>query len=144
MALVPCRECKQQVSDQARLCPRCGARLRKRPTTAIAVVVSIGLLSIAVFWAFGLSETPFGRCVDAFNRAKELGYVPAGSDLQSLAAGAVPSVRNRQRCVVNSETGRYQLTYDVDRDADRSADQVLIVRVINVDTKAILFSRDAP
>ncbi len=46
MALIPCKECKAQVSDQAGKCPHCGAKVDK-PTSKIALVFA-GLVLIGV------------------------------------------------------------------------------------------------
>ena len=41
MALVHCRECGKQISDQAAACPGCGAPIKDRSSTASAPVVVI-------------------------------------------------------------------------------------------------------
>ena len=48
MALVACRECGTEISDQALACPKCGAppkltvkRLLKKPIVAVAIVLGL-------------------------------------------------------------------------------------------------------
>jgi hypothetical protein len=49
MALVTCKECKQQVSDGASACPHCGAKVRKK-TSALTWIVS----AVFAFIVFGM------------------------------------------------------------------------------------------
>lgn len=46
MALTACRECNEQISDQAFKCPRCGAQLKKPKRSLFGRLVSW------VFWGF--------------------------------------------------------------------------------------------
>ena len=52
MALITCKECKQQVSDSAGRCPSCGAKVRK-PLSAIhwAGIIFFGLPVLLLFFA---------------------------------------------------------------------------------------------
>lgn len=49
MALVNCKECKAEISDQAKVCPRCGAKAPRKMSTGMKV--AIGLIGIAVIGA---------------------------------------------------------------------------------------------
>ena len=66
MALIPCRECGKEISDQAVACPHCGAPLSVQPvaqkheqiTNLAAVLTLVGILVVvsvggAVFFATG-------------------------------------------------------------------------------------------
>jgi zinc-ribbon domain len=50
MALVKCRECGNEVSIEAKTCPKCGARTRK--TIGIANIIGVIALLIILFWFF--------------------------------------------------------------------------------------------
>ena len=53
MALVNCRECGKQISDQAAACPNCGAPVsgRSQPATTPVVVTALKSRSAAVLLA---------------------------------------------------------------------------------------------
>lgn len=46
MAIINCKECKKEVSDQAKICPNCGFDLQKEKNTAIT--------SKGCLWIFGI------------------------------------------------------------------------------------------
>ncbi len=56
MALVACKECKEQISNQAFKCPKCGVRLR-RPKRSLfgklCKLVFIAFNILMAFWIFG-------------------------------------------------------------------------------------------
>lgn len=58
MALKPCRECKKEVSTDAKTCPHCGVSnptvaAKDQVAGAVGVVVILGILSVAAMWCFG-------------------------------------------------------------------------------------------
>ena len=64
MALIACKECSAQVSDQAIACPSCGARPPKTPRSAGSKAVLYTLLSIPLIilaWASLGSSDPVVR-----------------------------------------------------------------------------------
>ena len=73
MALVPCRECGKEVSDQAEACPYCGIktpskekRKKKLITTTITIVLVLSLL-------IGGSVLVYHKIVRAFSPPAEVG-----------------------------------------------------------------------
>lgn len=67
MALVPCRECGKEVSDQAESCPNCGIktpsakrRKIKLAITALVVVVVLSVLSMLGVKAYHFVQNTFG------------------------------------------------------------------------------------
>ena len=59
MALTECRECGGTVSNQARVCPQCGARVR-RSRWWLWVVVPIELMA-ALLIGLAVSQSPDGQ-----------------------------------------------------------------------------------
>lgn len=55
MALVKCKECKAEISDQAKSCPQCGAKAPRKMSTGVKVV--LGLVAIGVIGA-AMSDRP--------------------------------------------------------------------------------------
>ncbi|EPA6640192.1 hypothetical protein ACTVPA_19100 [Serratia bockelmannii] len=54
MAIIPCRECKSDVSDQARFCPSCGATITKEVSNAVGVAAVLGLFSLSIIVLFSI------------------------------------------------------------------------------------------
>jgi len=50
MALVECKECKEQISDTAKACPKCGAKVPRtkwwlwRPIGAVVAFLAVGVI----------------------------------------------------------------------------------------------------
>jgi hypothetical protein len=91
MALVPCRECGKEVSDQADSCPNCGIktpskkrRQIKLATTAVTSLIIIMLLIGGSLWAYH-------RVVRAFEPP-----LPVGADGKPIPI-AVPVVPKIQK-----------------------------------------------
>ena len=57
MALKKCKECKKQVSTKAKICPNCGAPIRKSGLTKPAGCFIIIILIIIIFTAISKRET---------------------------------------------------------------------------------------
>jgi hypothetical protein len=55
MAIIPCRECAHQVSDQAASCPSCGAPIRSNPKTKPRTrrYASRALITLMTLWTLG-------------------------------------------------------------------------------------------
>jgi hypothetical protein len=55
MALVPCRECGKEVSDQAQTCPYCGiktpSKKRRQRKLIISAIIIVALLSLSA-WCY--------------------------------------------------------------------------------------------
>lgn len=52
MALINCRECNSEISDQAAACPKCGAQLPKaRTQNFLLKIVLIGVILVTAFFA---------------------------------------------------------------------------------------------
>ena len=66
MALITCKECRQQVSDSAGRCPSCGAKVRK-PLSAIhwAGVILFGLPVLLLFFATMGTDSTSQRTSDS-------------------------------------------------------------------------------
>lgn len=47
MALITCKECKQQVSTQAKNCPGCGAKVIK-PTSKLNIIFALAVLALMI------------------------------------------------------------------------------------------------
>lgn len=60
MALVECKECKAEVSDEAIKCPKCGATLRKPTRSFFGRLIKwtfIGFNILMLYWlVFGIGE----------------------------------------------------------------------------------------
>ncbi len=53
MALIECFECKNQISDQAKTCPHCGAKTKKKHPVVIVLVLLAGVFAFSsVYFAF--------------------------------------------------------------------------------------------
>jgi RNA polymerase subunit RPABC4/transcription elongation factor Spt4 len=57
MALIACRECKKEVSDQAKTCPHCGVTCLSKPSTAwrllkIIAIVALSIVGLAMCSAY--------------------------------------------------------------------------------------------
>jgi len=55
MALVPCKECGNEVSTDARACPKCGA---KQPRSKRWLVVLLVVVAVIFIWGLSISSTP--------------------------------------------------------------------------------------
>lgn len=74
MALIKCKECEKEVSDQAETCPGCGARVKPKSKALLyAVLVPIGL--VILFLGYGailpLTRTPAEQAAIEARRACE-------------------------------------------------------------------------
>ncbi len=84
MALINCRECNEQISDQAISCPKCGAQLPKTKTQNFLVkIVLIGVILVTAFFVMdamfgtkGIEQARFERAIDksrdSVDRANDL------------------------------------------------------------------------
>ena len=54
MALKPCRECKREVSTDAKACPHCGKKSPTSRPTSLSIVL-VGVLIFSVYTAFNMS-----------------------------------------------------------------------------------------
>ena len=63
MALVQCRECGKEVSDQAQTCPYCGIKTPSKKRRQIKWVITIILILVAI----GLSVAAYQRIARAFS-----------------------------------------------------------------------------
>jgi DNA-directed RNA polymerase subunit RPC12/RpoP len=68
MALKNCRECGQQVSNTAKVCPQCGAKRPVKPNT------SVFTWAIAVLVVLGVAGALLGGGSENPARFRELGY----------------------------------------------------------------------
>jgi len=72
MALITCRECQKEVSDQAPRCPHCGAPVEGRPKkgSAMKVVAILGVVVVG-FLTFGavVGGSPEGQAMTKDRRA---------------------------------------------------------------------------
>lgn len=99
MGLRPCRECQQPVSKRAKLCPHCGARLRRRFGCGCVVMLIFGafvlmlMLSVLVV-AFNPPTNAPNKAPQASNSAKPSldTYRPVAGDLAELSMGSSSSV----------------------------------------------------
>lgn len=74
MALINCRECNEQISDQAASCPKCGAQLPKTKTLNFLVkIVLIGVILITAFFALDAIFTTeeYKRAQVKFERSRD-------------------------------------------------------------------------
>jgi hypothetical protein len=76
MAMTKCRECSAEISDSAKACPKCGAKV---PRTKWWLWIPLGL--IVAFFGFGLSVPEYkSRAIKLRNACEKL----AGSNPISL------------------------------------------------------------
>ena len=74
MAMIRCKECNAEISDQAAACPKCGAELRKGKTRgALKTVVVVGVILVAAFFAMDamFSSDSVKRANADFDRARD-------------------------------------------------------------------------
>ena len=77
MALKPCRECKQEVSTSAKVCPSCGIQNPARSSSSsgcgIALLAVLGLGALALFGASNQTHelTPEEKAKQALTEKKE-------------------------------------------------------------------------
>jgi len=57
MALMKCHECRKEVSDQAKLCPHCGAKVKK-PSLVTAIAGVAALVAVACVLEPMVPQTP--------------------------------------------------------------------------------------
>lgn len=70
MALINCRECNEQISDQAAACPKCGIQLPKAKTQNFLVkIILIGVIMVAAFFAMDAMFSSNKREQAAFERS---------------------------------------------------------------------------
>lgn len=52
MALIKCKECGKEISDQATSCPNCGAKLQTEEQKLIVIVVAIIIIIVSIYFMF--------------------------------------------------------------------------------------------
>ena len=72
MALHPCTECQQDVSDKAVACPHCGAPTRASTTSAGARRTRLFILAGAVLAALAIGGVAFTRLGSDYSRVEQL------------------------------------------------------------------------
>lgn len=95
MTLVPCKECGAEISDGAKVCPKCGGKV-DRPNILLRVV--IGLVVAFLGFGFILPHTPTGRA-ETMDRDEI-------KDCWANASVSVPEVRR-------SPISRCEMLHDV-------------------------------
>lgn len=100
MALIKCGECGNDVSTEAKTCPKCGAKVKyKKPTSRTAKVLG-GLLAISVIGGMIASQDAADtrKAVDAASQAamtpeqkaqKDAAKAKRSAQIQQAAAGAL-------------------------------------------------------
>ena len=56
MALIECKECKNEVSEKAKFCPHCGARIRKPRSLKIILFIFVCICIFVVLAIVGYRE----------------------------------------------------------------------------------------
>lgn len=84
MALTPCKECKAEISSEAKTCPRCGA---KQPggTSLLTLAFAIIVVAFVLKAALTSSDTPVPAVVSAEEKAEA---DRKEKDFQTVLAGA--------------------------------------------------------
>lgn len=100
MALTKCAECGAEISTQAKVCPRCGAKLR-RPAGPIGIVVVVGL---GLIFLVGQLQKPEAE-------AKQRRAIAAAE------AAKTPEDRKREALAAQREEAAYELTTLIKRAA---------------------------
>lgn len=75
MALIKCHECGTEVSTEARLCPKCGAKV-KRPMSG-GMIVLIGIATIAVLYVAVGNGTQTTNSADTRSAKERLAEIEA-------------------------------------------------------------------
>lgn len=85
MALIQCKECKQQVSSKAEACPHCGAKMPKK--TSLFTWIVAGIIAVAFIRIFtaGNSLEPAKKEIA---ETPKTSATPTKRDLQLQAGGA--------------------------------------------------------
>jgi hypothetical protein len=76
MALIACKECGKQVSNDAAICPHCGKKLRMGLFAKVAVGVAAVFVAIIIY---GLSIPENVAKANAARRVCEKELVPSGA-----------------------------------------------------------------
>ncbi|MCE7033566.1 hypothetical protein LY625_13265 [Lysobacter sp. GX 14042] len=62
MALISCHECKQEISDSAPTCPKCGAKtVSAHDESFLAGIFAVGILALILWWAFADGDDSDGE-----------------------------------------------------------------------------------
>lgn len=56
MALIACKECKQQISDQAKMCPHCGCPIKKQKSGLGIAGMILGIVACAYTFGYCVGE----------------------------------------------------------------------------------------
>lgn len=57
MALIACRECGNEISTDARACPKCGA-INRQPKSKTWLLIPLFLIAVVFIWGLSISNTP--------------------------------------------------------------------------------------
>lgn len=90
MAMIECKECKTQISEQAQDCPKCGAKVSKKTsfiTWLAGAVAALGVGSCVV----GMNQSEPGR---ELAQAKKASIEASKSPAQKAAEAAAEKHRN--------------------------------------------------
>ena len=56
MALIACKECKQQISDQAKVCPHCGCPVKRQKSGLGIAGMIVGIVSCMYTFGYCVGE----------------------------------------------------------------------------------------
>ena len=93
MALVPCRECGKEVSDQAEACPYCGIKTPSKKKRQRNLIITV----VLVLAAIGVSAWGYHRISQAFAPPVVMGA--DGKPVNSPAPKLQPSVPVKQQII---------------------------------------------
>jgi hypothetical protein len=110
MALKPCRECKQEVSTSAKVCPSCGIQNPARSSSSsgcgIALLAVLGLGALALFGASNQTHelTPEEKAKQALTEKKEQEDKAAFSEDYDRLSGA------GRLAVISGDANKYEIS----------------------------------
>lgn len=97
MALKPCRECKKDVSSEAKACPHCGVKDPTKKKTSLLAAVGYGLGGLVVI---GMCSSALGRKTDG---------AKAASQPQAAAGDVAAAAVQEQQAVATTTAAPAQL-----------------------------------
>jgi hypothetical protein len=91
MALIQCKECKAEVSDTAKNCPKCGAKVPKKTGIGVkifAVILGLGVLSAIIQGANAPAPVQLSAADAAAKVKQEAEFQSVVSKVRALKANA--------------------------------------------------------
>jgi len=127
MALVPCRECGKEVSDQAESCPYCGIKTpsKKRRKRRIIITVIVMLAAIAISaWGYHRISQAFSPPVVIGADGKPVTTAPAVPKLQPAIPVKQQIIQKDYKEKIKEMLDSGQSVHEISKKTGMRADEV--------------------